>query len=82
MGKGYIQIGPDYSTTIAELAKIIVNISGKKIDIVFDTNKPEGDKARAADFKKAREILGWKPLVKLEEGLQNTYEWIDKQINK
>jgi len=51
LGKGYIQIGPDYSTSIAELASLIVKISGKNIKIVFDTSKPEGDKARAANFQ-------------------------------
>ena len=80
LGKGYIQIGPDYSTTIAELANTIVEISRKNIEIIFDTTKPEGDKARAADFEKARTLLGWKPLVSLREGLQKTYDWIGQQI--
>ncbi|MCP4310819.1 MAG: NAD-dependent epimerase/dehydratase family protein [Bacteroidetes bacterium] len=79
-GHGYIQLGPDFSTTIAELAGTIVGISGKDIEIQFDTSKPEGDKARAADYTKAREILGWEPRVALKEGLQSTYDWIEKQI--
>jgi GDP-D-mannose 3',5'-epimerase len=79
-GHGYIQIGPDFSTTIAELAKTIVEISGKEIEIVFDTSKPEGDKARAADYSIAREVLGWEPHVSLKEGLQSTYRWIESQI--
>jgi nucleoside-diphosphate-sugar epimerase len=82
LGKGYIQIGPDYSTTIAELASLIVDISGKNIKIVFDTTKPEGDKARAANFEKASQILGWKPQVPLKEGLSKTYSWILKQMEK
>ena len=80
LGKGYIQIGPDYSTTIAELASRIVEISGKNIKVVFDTTKPEGDKARAADFRKASEILGWKPEVDLKQGLEKTYKWIEQQM--
>jgi GDP-D-mannose 3',5'-epimerase len=81
LGKGFIQIGPDYSTTIAELAARIVDISGKNIKVVFDTTKPEGDKARAADFRKASEILGWKPEVDLKQGLEKTYQWIAEQMN-
>ncbi|HLO59736.1 MAG TPA: NAD-dependent epimerase/dehydratase family protein [Bacteroidales bacterium] len=80
LGKGYIQIGPDYSTTIAELASQIVEISGKDIRIVFDTTKPEGDKARAANYSKATEVLGWKPRVSLKEGLTATYKWIEQRI--
>jgi len=82
MGKGYIQIGPDFSTTIAEVAQTIVRISGKEIPIIFDTSKPEGDKARAADYRLAREILGWEPKVDMEEGLRRTYRWIESQMEK
>ena len=81
MGKKYIQIGPDYSTTIAELASVIVDISGKDINIRFDTSKPEGDKARAADYTMARKILGWEPRIELRDGLRRTYDWIEQQMN-
>lgn len=80
LGKGYIQIGPDKSTTIAEIAHHVVRISGKNISVVFDVTKPEGDKARAADSSKAAKILGWKPTISLEEGLVKTYRWIENQI--
>jgi GDP-D-mannose 3', 5'-epimerase len=82
LGHGYIQIGPSISTTIAEIATSIVKISGKDIKIVFDTTKPEGDKARAADFSKATRILGWKPSVSLEDGLKETYQWIESRIKE
>jgi GDP-D-mannose 3', 5'-epimerase len=82
LGQGYIQIGPDYSTTIAELADQVVKISGKNIKVVFDTTKPEGDKARAADFRKASRILGWEPKINLQEGLQKTYTWIAHQMGQ
>jgi len=80
LGKGYIQIGPDFSTSIAELASHIVKISEKDINVVFDTTKPEGDKARAADYTLASKILGWKPTVSLEEGLRKTYKWMEEKI--
>ena len=81
LGKGYIQIGPDFSITIAEVARTIVEISGKDIPVRFDTSKPEGDKARAADYSLAREILGWEPAVDLREGLKRTYQWIETRMN-
>lgn len=34
----------------------IIEISGKDIKPFFDTSKPEGDKARCADYSKAKEI--------------------------
>lgn len=79
-GHGWIQIGPSECTSIREIAEKVVEISGKNIEIVYDTTKPEGDKARSADFSKARAILGWEPKVSLEEGLRKQYEWVKKQI--
>lgn len=79
-GKGWIQIGPSVCTSIKEIAETIVKISGKSIDIFFDTSKPEGDKARSADYSKAKEVLGWQPKVSLKDGLLRQYEWVKKQI--
>jgi len=75
LDKGVIQIGPDYSTSIRELAETIVKISGKPIRIDYDPTRREGDGDRAADWTKAREVLGWQPRVSLEEGLRRTYDW-------
>jgi nucleoside-diphosphate-sugar epimerase len=80
LGKGLIQIGPDHCTSIGEIAETVVKISGKRIDIVYDTSKPEGDKGRRADYAKARKILGWEPKVILKDGLKQLYEWIKKNI--
>ena len=80
--KGVIQIGPSECTSIKDIAEMIVDISQKKIDIQYDLSKPEGDKARAADYSKAKQILGWKPQVSLEEGLRQQYRWIENEISK
>ena len=81
-GHGWIQIGPSVCTSIREIAETVVKISGKDIDIVYDTTKPEGDKARSADYSKAKEILGWEPKVSLWDGLTEQYEWVKAQIEK
>lgn len=81
-GHGWIQIGPSECTSIKEIAEAIVKISGKDIKPFYDTSKPEGDKARSADWTKAREILGWEPKVKLEDGLREQYNWVKAQIKK
>lgn len=81
-GHGWIQIGPSECTSIKEIAETIVRISGKDIKIIYDTTKPEGDKARSADFTKAKQILGWSPKVLLEDGLRQQYKWIKDQMEK
>lgn len=79
-GHGHIQLGPSVCTSIKEIADKVVEISGKQINVVFDTTKPEGDKARSADFTKAKNVLEWEPLVSLEQGLGQQYTWIKQQI--
>ncbi len=69
-------------TSIAEIAETVIRISGKEITPFYDTSKPEGDKARSADYSKAREILGWEPKVSLEDGLRQQYEWIRQRLGK
>jgi len=83
MGQGVIQIGTTKETTVAELAAMIVRISGKDIQIRFDTGKPEGDGGRSGDYARARNILGWDVFTSLQEGLEQTYEWaVDQIMNK
>ncbi|MBN2638843.1 MAG: NAD-dependent epimerase/dehydratase family protein [Bacteroidales bacterium] len=77
---GHIQLGPSICTSIKDIAETIVEISEKEIDIIYDTTKPEGDKARAADYSKANKILGWEPKIDLHQGLKQQYDWIKKQI--
>lgn len=80
LGQDEIQLGPSYATSIKEVAELVVKISGKNIPIKFDLSKPEGDKARCADYSKAKDLLGWEPRVNLEEGLQELYNWVSKMI--
>ena len=81
-GHGWIQIGPSECTSIREIALTIAEISGKQIRPFFDTSKPEGDKARSADYSKAKEILGWEPKVSLRDGLRQQYDWVKTQMGK
>jgi nucleoside-diphosphate-sugar epimerase len=81
-GQGPIQLGPSICTSIKEIAEEIVEISGKDIDIFYDSTKPEGDKARSADYTKAKTILGWEPKINLRVGLEQQYNWIKKHTVK
>ena len=76
LGKGLIQIGPDFCTPIKQVAETIKEISGKDMKIIYDTTKPEGDRGRCADYSKAKRILGWEPKVDLKEGLAELYQWV------
>ena len=82
MNQGPIQIASGHETTIAEIAKTIIKISGKDIPIKFDTSKPEGDFGRSGNYDKAKRVLGWDVTTKLEDGLRQTYHWAFEQITE
>ena len=63
-------VGPDKCTTIAELAKLIVeNPSTRAREVAFDTSKPTGDIGRFSKSSRSRDLLGWTPTVTLEDGV-------------
>ena len=80
MNKGLIQIGSEKATTLRDAANKIIQISRKPIKPVFDTTKPEGDRGRIANCNRAKQILQWQPKVTLEDGLNQTYKWIEEKI--
>jgi GDP-D-mannose 3',5'-epimerase len=77
---GVIQLGPDYSTSIAEIAKRIVILSEKKIQIKFDKSKPEGDVDRMANNTRAKKLLNWSPRISLDEGLKKVFSWCKTEL--
>ncbi len=70
-----INLGSDEVTTIKELAKNVISISNKDIEIKLDISGPRGTNRYCADLTRMEEKLDWKPTTSLEEGLLKTYNW-------
>jgi len=75
-----VNIGSDRLVTIDELADIVIEISGKEIRKVYDPTRPQGVRGRNADLSLVAKVIGWKPVVPLEKGLELTYRWIAKKV--
>jgi GDP-D-mannose 3', 5'-epimerase len=80
LNSGVIQVGPDKSISIREIAEHIASIADKGIEIEFDTTKPEGDVDRSADWTRAKNLLNWAPRTSIEEGLGLTFDWCKTQL--
>lgn len=70
-----VNLGTDEEVTIQYLIETIVNITGRKCRIVFDTTKPDGSPRRSSDNTLARDVLGFVAGTRLEEGLKNAISW-------
>jgi len=76
-----LNIGSDRLVTINELADMIIEISGKRITKAYDLKAPQGVRGRNADLSLMKKVLNWQPKVSLEEGLDQTYTWIESQVS-
>jgi GDP-L-fucose synthase len=70
-----LNIGSDEEISIGDLARLLIELSGKEAKIEFDTTKPDGPVRRSADTKKAYEKIGFRTEVPLREGLKKTIQW-------
>ncbi len=76
-----INLGSSELVSIKELAKKIINLSNKSINIEYDLSGPQGTHKYYADTNKMEKILEWKPSVTLNEGLERTYNWAERKLN-
>jgi nucleoside-diphosphate-sugar epimerase len=65
--------------TLNQVLKLLEKVSGKKIQAKYDPPRTGDIRDSQADISLAREVLGYRPLVQFEEGLQRTWEWY-KQV--
>jgi GDP-L-fucose synthase len=72
-----IGCGEDY--TIKEVVELIKDVVGYSGTIVWDITKPNGTPKRLLDSNKLFN-MGWRPKVKLENGLKKAYEWYVKTL--
>jgi GDP-D-mannose 3', 5'-epimerase len=83
MRSGYcspLNLGTDRMVSVNQLARIIIDISGKPGIEIEHIDGPQGVRGRNSDNTRLREIIGWEPRVSLEEGLLPTYRWIEEQV--
>ena len=74
MNNGFFNIGTGKSISIKELANLMIKISGKQLESVFE-NLPPGDvKLSTANISNSKKYLKWKPKISLEEGLKTLFQ--------
>jgi len=75
----HINVGTGEEVTIAQLSKIVKQITGFRGEILFDREMPDGTPRKLLDVSRLKS-MGWQYNVSLEQGLKNTYEWFLNNI--
>ena len=78
---GPVNIGSEEMVTINQLAEMIMEIAGVKLEIKHVPG-PQGVRGRKSDNRLIFRKLGWKPSMPLRKGLEITYRWIEEQVKK
>ena len=76
---GPVNIGNGEEMTILELAERVVTLTGSSSGIEHVELPVDDPKVRCPDTTLARRLLGWQPVVPLDEGLKRTLEWFARQ---
>jgi GDP-D-mannose 3',5'-epimerase len=76
---GPVNIGSDEMVSINQLARMIMDISGKNVNIKHIPG-PLGVRGRNSDNRLYEEKLGWRVSQSLIDGLKKTYPWVLNQV--
>ncbi len=69
-----LNVGSNDEISISDLVLKIKNVVNYKGKIIFNSDMPDGNPRKLLDSTKLTS-KGWKPSVKLSEGLKSVYEW-------
>lgn len=75
-----LNIASNEEISIGDLARLLIELTGKDVKVEFDTSKPDGPKRRSADTSKAFEKIGFRTDVSLREGLKKSIEWYTARL--
>jgi dTDP-glucose 4,6-dehydratase len=78
-----INLGNPDEVTILQIAKEILElIPGNKSTITFQPMPPDDPRLRCPDITRARQILGWSPVIPRKEGLSKMIEFYRDSLLK
>jgi UDP-glucuronate 4-epimerase len=71
-----INLGNNTPVSLNQFISLVEKVTGKKLKIISRPRHPADVVKTYADITKAKELLGWKPKVSLNEGLKNLVNWL------
>jgi len=77
---GPVNIGNPDERTVAEIAKLVLELTGSRSGVVRRPLPTDDPLRRCPDISLARTELGWEPNVELRDGLGRTIEWFRTRL--
>uniref|UniRef100_A0A9J8D2V5 UDP-glucuronic acid decarboxylase 1 n=1 Tax=Cyprinus carpio carpio TaxID=630221 RepID=A0A9J8D2V5_CYPCA len=75
-----VNLGNPEEHTILEFAQLIKSLVVSRSHIQFLPEAQDDPQRRRPDIRKAKMLLGWEPVVPLEEGLNKTIQYFSREL--
>ncbi|WP_027184222.1 UDP-glucuronic acid decarboxylase family protein [Desulfovibrio inopinatus] len=79
---GPVNLGNPGEFTILQLANLVIEYTNSKSEIIYKPLPENDPRKRRPDITLAKEVLGWQPYTKLEQGLLKTITYFDKYLTQ
>lgn len=70
-----VNIGNPTEFTMLQLVDLLGGVFGRQLEVVFEPLPQDDPRQRRPDITRARTILGWEPVVSLEDGIRRTADY-------
>ncbi|HBQ99019.1 MAG: GDP-L-fucose synthase [Roseofilum sp. Belize BBD 4] len=70
-----VNLGTGYEITIRDLVELICELMEFKGEIIWQTDKPNGQPRRCLDTQRAKDWFGFRANMEFREGLKRTIDW-------
>lgn len=77
---GPVNLGNPNEFTIAQLAELVIELSGSASTLIRRPLPPDDPTRRQPDITRARALLDWEPTIQLREGLERTLAYFDELL--
>jgi dTDP-glucose 4,6-dehydratase len=75
-----VNLGNPNEMSLLELAKLIIELTESRSEIVFEALPIDDPQVRRPDITRAKQLLGWEPEVDIRDGLRHTIEHYAKVL--
>lgn len=75
-------VGSSIPTSISEILFLITDVTKTRIEVHYEEPRPFDCIYNVLNISKSKNIANWQPEIKLKEGIEDYWKWIQKIINE
>jgi UDP-glucuronate decarboxylase len=79
---GPVNLGNPIELTVSDLADRVIALTRTEADLVYRSLPVDDPRRRRPDISRAKQLLGWQPKVGLQQGLERTIAWFEREIDR